>query len=70
MEIGQVCIKTKGRSAGRKVVVISGVEDGRVLIDGLRVKRKKCNILHLFPTNKTIKVSKDATHDEVVKLLK
>ena len=30
MEIGQVCLKTKGRAAGRKVVVLSEVKAGKV----------------------------------------
>ncbi len=70
MKIGQVCIKTKGREAGRKVVILSDVKEGKVLIDGLKVKRKNCNVLHLFPTNQKLKISKDAKHEEIEKLLK
>lgn len=70
MEIGQVCIKTKGREAGNKVVILSKVSEGKVLIDGPKVKRKNCNVLHLFPINKKIKIQKEAKHEEVIKLLK
>jgi large subunit ribosomal protein L14e len=70
MDVGQICIKIKGREAGRKAVVLSEVTDGKVLIDGVQLRRKKCNVLHLFPTNDKIKISKDASHEEVVKLLK
>lgn len=70
MEIGQVCIKTKGREAGRKVIVISTPKNGRVLIDGKQVKRRECNMLHLFPTNEKIKIAKEAPHEAVIKALK
>lgn len=70
MEIGQVCIKTKGRSAGKKVVVLSEAKNGKVLVDGLRVKRKECNVLHLFPLKEKLKLKKDAEHKEVEDALK
>jgi large subunit ribosomal protein L14e len=67
MEIGRVCIKTKGRNAGRKVVVIGEVKEGKVLIDGEKVKRKECNVLHLFPTKEKLELKKDANHEEIIK---
>jgi large subunit ribosomal protein L14e len=70
MEIGRVCIKTKGREAGRKVVVLSDVKEGKVLIDGDKVRRKECNVLHLFPLKEKVSVTKDAKHEDVVKVLK
>lgn len=69
MEIGQVCIKTKGRESGRKVVVVSEPKDGRVVVDGVKVKRRACNILHLFPLNEKVKLGKEASHETVVKAL-
>lgn len=70
MQLGEVCIKTKGKDAGKKVVVLSGLNKGRVLIDGKNVKRKECNVLHLFPTGEKIKVTKEIKHEELLKLLK
>lgn len=70
MEIGQVCIKTKGREAGRKVIIISELKNGKVLIDGEKIKRKECNILHLFPLKQKLKVGKEIKHEELIKLLK
>jgi large subunit ribosomal protein L14e len=49
MEIGQVCIKTRGRKAGLKCKVVSKVTNGKVIIEGKNMKKKECNILHLFP---------------------
>jgi large subunit ribosomal protein L14e len=70
MEIGQVCIKTKGREAGRTVVVLSKPKQGKVLVDGTKVKRKMCNVLHLFPINEVAKVKEEESHEGVVKALK
>lgn len=66
MEIGQVCIKTKGREAGMKVVVVSKIKAGKVLIDGNKIKRKECNVLHLFPLNEKVNVKENASHEEIV----
>lgn len=70
MKVGQVCIKTRGKEAGMMAVVLSEAKSGKVLIDGGKVKRKQCNVLHLFPTGKEVKVKADASHEEVVKALK
>ena len=69
MEIGQVCIKTKGREAGLKVVILSKQKEGKVLVDGKKVKRKECNVLHLFPLNEKINVKENASHEEIVKAI-
>ena len=70
MEIGTICIKTRGREAGKRVVIISEAKKGRVLVDGKDVKRKECNVLHLYPLSKKVKISKDAKHEDVLKVLK
>ena len=70
MEVGQVCIKTKGREAGRRVVVLSEAKKGRVLVDGPKAHRKEVNVLHLFPLKGKVSVKKEASHEEVLKALK
>jgi len=67
MEVGQVCLKIAGRDAGKKCVVLS-VEKNLVLIDG-ETRRRKVNVLHVFPINQTVNVKKEASHQEVVKAL-
>lgn len=69
MEVGRVCIKSKGREAG-KVVAVVDMEKDFAVIDGEGVKRKRCNIRHLFPLEEKIPVKKGAKHEEVVALLK
>jgi large subunit ribosomal protein L14e len=70
MDVGSVCIKTKGRNAGRRVVILSEAKAGKVFVDGAKSKKKQCNVLHLFPLGMKVKIGKTATHDEVVKALK
>jgi large subunit ribosomal protein L14e len=65
IEIGRLCLKTAGRDAGCKCVVVDILDERYVLIDG-ETRRRKCNILHLEPLSKVLKIEKGASH-EVVK---
>jgi large subunit ribosomal protein L14e len=69
MDVGTVCIKTAGKDAGKKVVVVDSMEGNFVLIDG-PIKRKRCNIAHLEPTLHKFDLKKNASHAEVVKEFK
>ncbi|MFH1664373.1 MAG: 50S ribosomal protein L14e [archaeon] len=55
IEPGRVCIKRKGREAGKKVVVTS-VKGNYAFIEGTGVKKRRCNITHLYPTAEKKKV--------------
>lgn len=66
IEIGRLCVKTAGRDAGLHCVVVDQVNDKLVLIDG-QTRRRKCNIAHLEPTKEMLKISKGASHGDVVK---
>ncbi|MEK6949443.1 MAG: 50S ribosomal protein L14e [Nanoarchaeota archaeon] len=66
IEIGRVCIKTAGRDAGLKCVIVEILDDKFVLIDG-ETRRRKCNILHLEPLKEVIKIKKGASHEDVSK---
>ena len=67
MEIGSVCIKTRGREAGKTVVILSKPKKGKVLVDGSKVRRKQCNVLHLFPLGKAVKVKEEEESDVLIK---
>ena len=69
MKIGRLAIKTAGREAGKKCVIVDVIDNNYVLIDG-DVRRKRCNITHLEPLGETIKIEKNASHDMVVKEFK
>ena len=68
-EIGRICLKIAGRDANNMCVVVDKINDSTVLIDG-QTRRKNCNVKHLEPTTKIVKLAKGASHDEVKKALK
>lgn len=69
MDVGRVCIKLAGRDKGKQCVIVDVLNNKFVLIDG-ETRRRKCNILHLQPTDKVLEISKGASHEEVVKAFK
>ncbi len=68
-EIGRLCVKLAGRDAGKKCVVVDDSDKTFVLIDG-ETRRRKCNVAHLEPLPKTLKVSKNASHEKVAEAFK
>lgn len=70
IEIGRVCLKLAGRKAGIKVVIVDFNQKGEPIVEGLRMKRKRANPLHLFPTTKKISISKGTGSEEVISKLK
>ena len=69
IEVGRLIVKIAGRDAGKKGLIVEILDDNYVTIDG-QVRRRKCNIIHIEPLNKVLKIKDKATHDEVVKVLK
>lgn len=69
IEIGRLCVKTAGRDARLKCVIVGVVDKNLVLIDG-QTRRRKCNVAHLEPLAELVKISKNASHEEVVSALK
>jgi large subunit ribosomal protein L14e len=74
IEVGRICIKTLGREAGKKCVVIDMVDKNFVLITGPKkvseIKRRRANISHLEPTREKIDINRGATDEEVTEALK
>ncbi len=72
-DIGRICVKTMGREAGRKCVVVDIIDDKFVLITGPKdvsgVKRRRANVKHLEPTPHKVNIRRGATDDEVRKAL-
>ena len=69
IEVGRMVMKIAGRDGGKKGVIVEILDNNYVLIDG-QVRRRKCNILHLEPLDKVVKLPKKASHEEVIKVLK
>ena len=63
-EIGRVCLKIAGRDAGLKCVIVDVLDNNFVMIDG-ETRRRKCNVKHLEPLDKEIKIRKSASHENV-----
>ncbi len=72
-DIGRICVKTAGREAGRKCVIIDIIDQNFVLITGPKqltgVKRRRANIKHLEPTEHKIEISRGASDEEVLKAI-
>lgn len=73
LDIGRICVKTMGREAGRKCVIVDIIDENFVLITGPKtltgVKRRRANIKHLEPTEYRINIGKGADDSEVLKAL-
>ena len=69
-EVGRIAVKSQGREAGLKCVVVDIIDRSYVLVDGVKVRRRRCNIKHLIPTPDKIEIEKGAEHDAVLKAIK
>jgi len=70
IDIGRVCIKTKGREKGKKCVVVDVVDRNYVVITGPGVKRRRVNMDHIMPLDEALNIQRDATDEEVLGALK
>ncbi len=72
-EVGRVCIKKTGREAGRQCVVVDIIDKNFVLVTGPKnvtgVRRRRCNIDHLEPTDLKISIKRGAGDSEVAEAL-
>ena len=73
IEVGRICIKTRGREAGKRCVIVDLIDKNFVLITGPKsltgVKRRRANIRHLSPTEEKIDVRRGASDEEVLQAL-
>ena len=49
-DVGQVCVKLLGREAGYLCTIVEVIDQNFALVEGLNVKRRRCNFKHLSPT--------------------
>lgn len=79
LEVGRVCLKIAGREGGKYAVVVKPAGTGKgkgkddksfVFVTGPKlltgVKRRKCNIYHLQPTQYKLEIAEDATDEQVI----
>jgi large subunit ribosomal protein L14e len=73
-EIGRLCIKTTGRDAGKRCVIIDIIDKNFALITGPKqltgVRRRRVNMNHLKPLEEKIEITKGIGDEQVIDLLK
>ena len=69
-DIGRVCIKTMGREAGNYCVIVDVIDKNYVIIDGLKVRRRRANFNHVEPTTDMVDIKKGADHQAVEAAIK
>ncbi|MBK5112935.1 MAG: 50S ribosomal protein L14e [Candidatus Heimdallarchaeota archaeon] len=70
IDIGRIVIKTAGREALRKAVVVDIIDKNYALITGPPslngLKRRRVNITHLEPTSNKLEITRKATDADVL----
>jgi large subunit ribosomal protein L14e len=73
VEIGRICVKTAGRNAGKKCVVVDVMDKSFILVTGPKavtgVKRKRANMNHIMVLEDKLDLKRDASDDEVTQVL-
>ncbi len=69
-DIGRLCVKTMGREAGHYCVIVDIIDKNYLLVDGLKVRRRRVNFNHIVPIAETIEIKKGAKHEEVETAIK
>jgi len=68
-EIGRVCVKLLGREAGYLCVIVEIIDKNYALIDGIKVRRRRCNFNHLSPTSYKIDIKVGETKENIIKAI-
>ncbi|MDW8048633.1 MAG: 50S ribosomal protein L14e [Nitrososphaerota archaeon] len=73
IEVGRICVKLRGREAGKKCVIVDLIDKNFALITGPKsltgVRRRRVNINHLRPMEEKIEIKRGATDEEVAEAL-
>ena len=74
VEVGRICVKTHGREAGKKCVVVERVDKNFVLVTGPQevtgIRRRRSNVDHLNPTTKKVDIKTGAEDSDIMKAIK
>ncbi len=73
IEVGRLCVKIRGREAGRKCVIVEIIDDNFVVVTGPKdvsgVKRRRANINHIEVLPEKIEIQPGASDEEVKQAL-
>lgn len=71
---GDICVKTSGKEAGKKCIVIDIIDKNFALITGPKeitgIKRRRSSIRHLTSTGEKISISSGTSDKELLEILK
>ncbi|MHA2296988.1 MAG: 50S ribosomal protein L14e [Candidatus Hodarchaeales archaeon] len=68
LDLGRIVVKTAGREATKKAIIVGFVDNNFVLVTGAgvnKVKRRRCNIRHLIATPNKIDINNNASDAEI-----
>ncbi|MFX1393396.1 MAG: 50S ribosomal protein L14e [Promethearchaeota archaeon] len=69
-DIGRIVVKTRGREAGKYAVIVDIIDKNYLLIDGLKVRRRRVNYNHIEPTPDIVSIEKGVEHAAVEEAIK
>ncbi|MFW9865592.1 MAG: 50S ribosomal protein L14e [Candidatus Thorarchaeota archaeon] len=69
-DIGRLCVKIMGREAGYYCVIVDIIDKNYLLVDGLKVRRRRVNYNHIEVVEETIDIKKGAKHEDVEAAIK
>jgi len=55
IEVGRLCVKIAGRDAGKHCAIVEVVDKKTVVIEG-STRKRRCNVIHLYPLAEVIDV--------------
>ena len=74
LNVGTVCMKVAGKEGGSVCTVIKPFDKTFVMVTGPKlvtgIKRRRCNIEHLEPTEIKLDIKEDATDEEIIEAYK
>jgi large subunit ribosomal protein L14e len=69
IQIGRVCIKTRGREKRRKCIIVDIIDKNFLLITGppniSGIKRRRVNVNHIQPLQHAIDIKRGMSDDEI-----
>ncbi|MFX0172681.1 MAG: 50S ribosomal protein L14e [Candidatus Hodarchaeota archaeon] len=72
IEVGRVIVKTAGREALMKAIIVDLIDQNFALISGAGVspvKRRRCNIKHIRPLDLTVEIKRGAKDEDIQKAI-
>lgn len=74
LAVGTVCMKVAGRESGAICCVVKPIDKTFIMVTGPKlvtgIKRRRCNIEHLEPTEIKLEIKEDATDEEIIEAYK